>query len=176
MTPRKLKVLFVCVRNGTRSQMAEAFANTLCPDIAEASSAGLEPGTLNPLAVQVMQEVGIDISQAQCKSVIDLFKTGQRFDRVISVCDQTAAERCPLFPGLTVRLHWSFEDPSHTTGSADEVLKATREVRDALKKQIETWAEEERAGIVAEAALLEEKKLISGDSLGEDAELASKAY
>lgn len=143
MYSRKIKVLFVCIHNSARSQMAEAFLNDLCSDFAVASSAGLEPGVLNPVVVAAMQEIGIDISSARTKGVLDLFKAGEKFDRVITVCDKEAAERCPLFPGVTVRLNWSFEDPSKFTGTFDEKLAATRRVRDAIKQQIESWCKEE---------------------------------
>lgn len=143
MNERRLKVLFVCIHNSARSQMAEAWVNHLCPEYAVASSAGLEPGTLNPLAVEVMQEVGIDISRNPTKGVLDLFKAGEKYDRVITVCDAKAAERCPLFPGLTVRLNWSFEDPSKFQGTWEERLERTRRVRDAIRDQIEAWCTED---------------------------------
>ena len=150
MNARKLKVLFVCIRNSSRSQMAEAWANHLCRDIAEADSAGLEPGTLNPLVVEVMKEEGIDISGKSTKSVMDLFKTGHKYDRVISVCDQDSAERCPLFPGSTVRLHWNFEDPSRFEGTKVEKLNKTRAVRDEIRAQVLAWRQDESA-VLAQA-------------------------
>jgi arsenate reductase len=143
MNHRKLKVLFVCIHNSARSQMAEALANLHCSDFAEASSAGLEPGTLNPLAVEVLKEIGIDISGRPTRGVLDLFKTGHKYDRVITVCDQEAAERCPLFPGRTERLYWSFDDPSKFEGTWEEKLARTRDVREAIKAQILEWCESE---------------------------------
>lgn len=143
MQTRKLKVLFVCVHNSARSQMAEAWLNHLCPESAIASSAGLEPGTLNPLVVEVMREVGMDISKNPTKAVLDLFKSGNKYDRVITVCDAEAAERCPLFPGLTVRLNWTFPDPSKFEGTHEEKLEKTRAVRDAIRGAIEEWCERE---------------------------------
>ena len=97
MTDKK-RVLFVCVHNSARSQMAEAFLNTLAGDRFEAMSAGLEPGTLNPLVVEVMKEVGIDISRNQTKSAFDLFKKGELFSYVITVCDAASAESARFFP------------------------------------------------------------------------------
>ena len=91
------RVLFVCIHNSARSQMAEAFLNSLGGDRFEAMSAGLEPGVLNPLVVKVMQEAGIDISKNQTKSVFDLFDRGEAFAYVITVCDAARAEACPLF-------------------------------------------------------------------------------
>ena len=97
----KQRVLFVCIHNSARSQMAEAWMNHLCGDRYEAQSAGLEPGALNPLAVAVMKEVGIDISGKTTRSVFDVYKSGALFSYVITVCDESAAEACPIFPGPT---------------------------------------------------------------------------
>ncbi len=142
----KKRVLFVCVHNSARSQMAEAFLNALAGDRFEAMSAGLEPGTLNPLVVQVMKEAGIDISHNQTKSAFDLYKKGELFSYVITVCDAASAEICPLFPGLvTPRIHWSFADPSSFTGTYEEKLAQTRAVRDAIKTKIEEWLREVKA-------------------------------
>lgn len=136
----KTKVLFVCIHNSARSQMAEAFLNTLYGDRFEAMSAGLEPGVLNPYVVRAMQEVGIDISGASTKSVFDLYKAGKVYSYVITVCDREAAERCPIFPGVTRRLHWGFPDPSHAQGDDEEKMAMVRTVRDAIRRQIEEWA------------------------------------
>lgn len=139
---RKKKVLFVCIHNSARSQMAEAFLNQICPDEFEAQSAGLEPGKLNPIVVEAMREVDIDISGNTTKSVFDVFKSGQMFAYVITVCDEASAERCPIFPGVTTRLQWSFADPSSFRGSHDERLAGAREVRDAIRNKIEQWCAE----------------------------------
>jgi arsenate reductase len=136
----KKKVLFVCIHNSARSQMAEAFLNQICGSEFEAHSAGLEPGRLNPVVVGAMQEIGIDISGNPTKAVFDIIKSGQIFAYVITVCDETGAERCPIFPGVTTRLHWSFPDPSAFQGP--EKLARTREVRDAIKEKIEQWCAE----------------------------------
>ncbi len=139
---KKKKVLFVCIHNSARSQMAEAFLNKICGEEFEAHSAGIEPGKLNPIVVAAMQEVGIDISANKTKAVFDFIKSGQLFSHVITVCDETSAERCPIFPGVTTRLHWGFPDPSSFTGTHKEKLAKTREVRDTIKQQIEKWCEE----------------------------------
>ena len=136
----KKKVLFVCIHNSARSQMAEAFLNQICGDEFEAHSAGLEPGKLNPTVVEAMQEIGIDISGNQTKAVFDIIKSGQMFAYVITVCDEASAERCPIFPGVTTRLHWSFLDPSGFQGA--ERLAKTHAVRDAIKEKIEQWCAE----------------------------------
>ena len=138
----KKRVLFVCVHNSARSQMAEAFLNELCGEEFEAESAGLEPGRLNPVVVQAMREAGIDISGKPTKSVFDMVKSGKTFSYVISVCDGASAERCPIFPGVSKRIHWSFPDPSSLTGSPEEKLAQTRAVRDDIRERIETWRRE----------------------------------
>jgi arsenate reductase (thioredoxin) len=138
----KKKVLFVCIHNSARSQMAEAFLNSICPENFEAQSAGIEPGKLNPVVVQVMQEIGIDISGRPTKAVFDFIKRGEPFHYVITVCDETSAERCPIFPGVTTRLHWGFPDPSSFQGSPEEKLAFTRQVRDTIRAKIEGWCAE----------------------------------
>src|SRR5213592_4404095 len=138
----KKRVLFICVHNSARSQMAEAWLNHTCGEYFEAQSAGLEPGTLNPLAVQVMAEVGIDISNKKTQAVFDVFKSGQLFAYVITVCDETSAERCPIFPGVAKRLHWSFPDPAALSGTRDERVAGTRKIRDQIRARIEMWCDE----------------------------------
>jgi arsenate reductase len=135
----KRSVLFICVQNGARSQMAEAFLNDLCPNDFSAESAGLEPGTLNPLAVAAMREIGIDISSKTTKGVFDLFKAGRLYAYVITVCDETSAERCPIFPGQAQRLHWSFADPAHVPGAWEERMAQTRVIRDEIRAKITAW-------------------------------------
>jgi len=135
----KKKVLFICVHNSARSQMAEAFLKQIAGDRFEVESAGLEPGNLNPLAVEVMKEAGIDISQNKTKSVFDFYKQGKQYDYVITVCDESQAKGCPVFPGKGERLHWGFDDPSGFTGSHEEKLSKTRIVRDAIRDKIKKW-------------------------------------
>ena len=141
----KKRVLFVCVHNSARSQMAEAFLNSLAGDTFEAMSAGLEPGVINPLVVEVMKEIGIDISHNKTKSAFDLYKKGELFSYVIAVCDAASAEMCPLFPGLLVKqMNWSFDDPSAFTGTHEEKLAKMRILRDPIKVKIEGWLQEVR--------------------------------
>lgn len=135
----KIKILFVCVHNSARSQMAEAFMNSLGGEKFSAESAGLEPGTLNPAVVEVMKEIGIDISGNKTKDVFDFFKMGKSFRYVITVCDESNGERCPIFPGITKKLHWSFEDPSSFKGTKEEILKKTRQVREQIKSVIQEF-------------------------------------
>ncbi|KPJ58831.1 MAG: arsenate reductase [Latescibacteria bacterium DG_63] len=136
---KKIKVLFVCEHNSARSQMAEAFLNSIAGDKYEAYSAGLEPGTLNPLAIEAMKEVGIDISKKKTKSVFDFYKRGEFFSYVITVCDPASAQRCPVFPGTVSRMNWNFDDPSAFEGSQLERLAETRKVRDAIKVRVEEF-------------------------------------
>lgn len=137
----KTKVLFICVHNSARSPMAEAFLNTLAGDRFYAESSGFEPGILNPYVIQVMKESGIDISNNKIDSVFDFFKEGRIYDYVITVCDTAKAEQCPIFPGLALRLNWSFANPADFTGTDDQILAETRKVRDQIKVKIEKFTE-----------------------------------
>ncbi|MDQ3199033.1 MAG: arsenate reductase ArsC [Verrucomicrobiota bacterium] len=138
----KTKVLFICIHNSARSQMAEAWLNYTCGDFFEAQSAGLEEGTLNPLVVDAMAEVEVDISRKGTQMVFDVWKSGTLFAYVITVCDAASAEKCPIFPGPANRLHWGFPDPSALTGSREEKLIKVREIRDEIRQKIEAWCEE----------------------------------
>lgn len=135
----KKRVLFVCVHNSARSQMAEGFLKQIGGDEFEVESAGLEPGTLNPIVVEAMKEVGIDISQNKSKSVFDFYKQGKHYNYVITVCDESQSGHCPIFPGATEILHWSFADPSGFTGSREEKLSKTREIRNQIETKIKDW-------------------------------------
>jgi arsenate reductase len=141
----KKKLLFICVHNSARSQMAAALLNKRCGEFFEAQSAGLEPGTLNPLAVEVLREMDIDISKNKTQAVFDVFKSGELFAYVITVCDESEAKGCPVFPGVTTRLHWSFPDPSKFPGSLEEKLEQTRKVRDKIENQIGRFCAEHRS-------------------------------
>jgi arsenate reductase len=133
------KVLFVCVHNSARSQMAEELLRKIAGDRFEVESAGLEPGTLSPYAVAALKEEGIDISGKKTVSAFDLLKQGRYFTYVITVCDGASAETCPIFPGCRERFHWSFPDPSKFTGTDEEIMKQVREVRDQIKEKIAEW-------------------------------------
>ena len=139
----KKRVLFLCIHNSARSQMAAAFLKQAAGDRFEVESAGLEPGKLNPLVVTAMKQIGIDISRNETQSVFDLFKSGQRFQYAISVCDEASAERCPIFPGVTTRLNWSFADPSTFTGSDSDRLKQVVAVREEIRSKVEVFLNEE---------------------------------
>ena len=128
-----LKVLFLCTENACRSQMAEGLVNHDLAGQVKASSAGVRPSRVNPRAIQVMAELGIDISQHHAKSVDDL--GGEAFDLVITVCDQ-AQQQCPIFPGDTEVMHVGFPDPAAATGPEAEILARFREVRDGLRERL----------------------------------------
>jgi len=122
--------------------MAEALLNHLYGDRFQAESAGLEPGRLNPLAVAAMKDMGIDISKKQTRDVFDLYKTGKRYSYVVTVCDESSGEHCPLFPGVTKTLHWNFDDPASFTGPEEEKLRRTIQVRDQIKAKLQAWVHE----------------------------------
>ena len=124
----KKKVLFICTHNSARSQMAEGILRALYPERYEAYSAGIEPSEINPHALKVMEETGIDISHHRAKSIQE-FRDGM-FDFVVTVCDQ-AKESCPFFPGRMI-IHKSFPDPSQLKGSEMEILEGFREIRDEI--------------------------------------------
>lgn len=134
MPSGKPKILFLCTGNSARSQMAEGYLRHVAGDRFEAISAGIEPKGLNPLAVQAMEEIGIDISRQTSKDVAKLL--GQSIPYVVTVCDN-ARERCPIFPRTYKFLHWSFDDPAAATGSPDERLAVFRRVRDEITKRID---------------------------------------
>jgi arsenate reductase len=129
----RFKVLFLCTENACRSQMAEGLVNHYLGDKVKAFSAGVKPTRVNPRAVRVMAELGIDLSRHYAKSVEDL--AGERFDLVITVCDQ-AREQCPLFPGDTEVMHVGFPDPARAEGTEAEVMDAFREGREALRREL----------------------------------------
>lgn len=134
-----MRVLFVCVHNSARSQMAMTYLNSLGGKQFQAESAGLEPGSLNPLAVEAMAEDGYDISSNPVNSVFDFFRQGRQYDLVIKVCEQSAGQKCPIFPGAKWNLTWDFSDPSAFTGTRDEKLASTRLVRDNIKHRVEEF-------------------------------------
>jgi len=136
------KILFVCVENSCRSQMAEAFVNVMAPGRFQAFSAGIEPGRLNPIVVQAMQDIGIDMSSNKTKSVQDFIDAKQAFDYIITVCAAASGERCPVFSGQGTRIHMGFEDPSSLAGSDEEKLRRTSAIRDQIKNKIQRWLKE----------------------------------
>ncbi len=142
MSNEKTRVLFICVHNSARSQMAETFLNDLGGDRFHAESAGLEPGTLNPYVVKVMGELGYDISGNETSAVQDFYRQGRSYDAVVTVCSKEAAERCPIFLGKGKKFHWPFDDPSSFEGDEEEKLDFTRRVRDQIRARILEFIEE----------------------------------
>ncbi len=135
----KPRVLFLCTGNSARSQMAEAFLRYYAGDQFEVHSAGLEPKGINPLTIQVMNEIGFPMMEHTSKGV-DNYLGKVYFHYLITVCDK-AEKNCPtIWPGVNYRLHWSFEDPSAFVGSDEEKLARFREVRDQIEQKVQDWA------------------------------------
>ena len=130
------RVLFLCTHNSARSQMAEGFLRAMAGDRFEAGSAGTEKTSVNPLAIRVMAELGIDLGGHTSKLYADV--ASGAWDYLITVCDD-ANERCPWVPGSVKRLHWSFPDPSRATGSEEERLAVFRRVRDQIQERLTDW-------------------------------------
>ena len=122
--------------------MAEAFINEFAGNKIKAESAGLEPTELNPLVIEVMQEAGHDLSAKQSNSVFDYFKEGRLYNYVITLCGNSGFEQCPVFPGVTQRLHWPFPDPEKLEGTDSEKLSALRDIRDQISEKINRWIKE----------------------------------
>jgi arsenate reductase len=139
----KAKVLFLCTHNSARSQMAEGLLRHLAGDRFEAHSAGTEATYIRPLAIRAMDEIGVDISGQESKTLERYL--GKPFDYVITVCDD-ANEACPFFPGATNRLHWSLPDPSAAKGTEEERLEVFRSVRDALRDRVQAELVDGRGG------------------------------
>lgn len=132
----KTRVLFLCTHNSARSQMAEGFLRAMAGDRFEAQSAGTEKTSVNPLAIRVMAERGIDLGGHASKVYDGLMQ--ERWDYLVTVCDD-ANERCPFVPGSVKRLHWSFEDPSRARGTEEERLHVFRRVRDQIEQRLAEW-------------------------------------
>jgi arsenate reductase len=130
------RVLFLCTHNSARSQMAEALLRRLGGDRFAVASAGTEARGVHPLATRVMAEIGVDV-RGHTSKTLDRF-LGEAWDYVVTVCD-SANESCPVFPGATTRLHWSFDDPSAATGSGEQRLAVFRRVRDEIQARVEAW-------------------------------------
>ncbi|HEY8171884.1 MAG TPA: arsenate reductase ArsC [Dehalococcoidia bacterium] len=129
----KKRVLFLCTHNSARSQMAEGLLRKMAGDQFAVFSAGTEQTRVQPLAIEAMRESGIDITGHRSKTLDEL--AGENFDYVITVCDR-ANESCPIFPGSTERIHWSFDDPTAVTGTEEQKLRAFRTVRDAIQQRL----------------------------------------
>lgn len=140
------KVLFICVHNSARSQMAEEYLRKFAGDRFEVQSAGFEPTEINPLVIEVMQEEGIDLTGKPPQDAFELYKNGSIFNYVVTVCDDSVDKDCPIYPGMTHRLHLPFPDPSSFDGTHEEKIVKTREVREQIKKAIQEFIEWVRSG------------------------------
>jgi arsenate reductase len=138
----KKKVLFICIHNSARSQMAEEFLRLLGGETFEVESAGFEATEINPLVIQVMKEEGIDLSGKKTQNVFDLYKEQKFFGYVITVCNRAKESDCPIFPGNPARIHWDLENPEDFIGTEEEKLKLVRELRDKIKKLIQEFIHE----------------------------------
>ncbi len=135
----KKDVLFVCVSNSARSQMAEAYVKMLSDGKISAESAGYQPGVINPLVVEAMQEEGIDLHDKTTQSVFELFKKGNSYKAVVTVCYESEGGNCPIFPGMTHRLHLPFTDPATLEGTHDEKMAEVRKIRDDIKAMVQDF-------------------------------------
>ncbi len=135
----KKRIMFVCIHNSARSQMCEAFVKQYAPERFEEHTSGIEKGKLNPLVVNSMMEINISMEGQYAKSAKEYIDRNEEFDYIVTVCDESSAERCPTFPGKHVRLHWGFSDPSALMGSDEEKLQGIRPIRDAIQKRVKDW-------------------------------------
>ena len=135
----KIKVLFICIHNSARSQMAEEFLRLLGGENFEVESAGFEPTEVNPLVIQTMKEVGIDLTGKKTQGVFNLFKEGKFFGFVITVCSKANELDCPIFPGCPKRIHWDLENPEDFIGTEEEKVEMVRELRDKIKEKVQQF-------------------------------------
>lgn len=145
----KNNALFICVHNSARSQMAEAYVRLLSNGEIDVESAGFEPTEINPLVIEVMKEEGIDLANKKTQSVFDLFKQGKTYRFVVTVCGDSRGGQCPIFPGVTHRLHLPFPDPAALTGTDEEQLEKIRDIRDGIKKLMQdfvSWVKDGSSG------------------------------
>ncbi len=138
------RVLFVCIHNSGRSQMAEAFLNELGGPEFVAESAGVDPHPVNPEVVEVMKEVGHDLSDAESDNIVDFFRQGRLYEQVIDVCERGTEQDCPVFPGVRRTLHWPYPDPAALAGDESERLEALRGIRDQIRSRVDEWLETAR--------------------------------
>lgn len=135
----KIKVLFICVHNSGRSQMAEEYLKLLGEGRFEAESAGYYPTSVNPYVKKAMLEEGIDLTDKKTQSVFDLVRQSKFFGIIVTVCDRANEEECPVFPGVTKKLHWSLENPEDFTGTEEEIMEKVRQLRDKTKTLVKDF-------------------------------------
>jgi len=156
--------LFICVHNSARSQMAEEYVRLLSGGKITVESAGFKPTEINPLVIEAMKEEGIDLSGKKTQSVFELFKQGMTYRFVITVCDASEGGQCPIFPGMTHRLHLPFPDPSKLSGTPEEKLAKVREIRDAIKALMRDFVDWEKAGVKGQIGKVWERVDIQGET------------
>jgi arsenate reductase len=132
----KIRILFICIHNSGRSQIAETFLKAIGSEWFEVESAGFIPKPIDPYVIEVMKEVGYDLSNNTSDSVMQFFKEGRLYNYVITVCDESIENECPVFPGIARRLHWPFPDPKKVSGTNAEKLRKVRSIRDDIRRQI----------------------------------------
>jgi arsenate reductase len=140
----KKKVLFVCVHNSARSQIAEELMNKHGGELFEAESCGFAPTAINPLIVELMKEEGIDLSGKETKSVFNLFSRKNFYSYIITVCKRAEEKECPVFPGMVYRYHWDLENPEDYEGSHDEKMTQLRDLKDRIEKRVLDFIEEHK--------------------------------
>ncbi len=136
---KKIRILFVCVENSFRSQIAESIMKKKYSDKFEVESAGLEPGVINEWEIRVMSEYGIDISENKTNSVFDYYKEGRLYSYIITVCSKEEEERCPVFPGIRQRIHWGFDNPIDFSGTDKEKYENAIHLRNMIEKRIDNF-------------------------------------
>lgn len=154
---QKKDVLFICVHNSARSQMAEEYVRVLSDGRLTVESAGFEPTEVNSLVIEAMKEEGIDLSGKKTQGVFDLFKQGRTYRYVITVCDESEGGQCPIFPGMTHRLHLPFPDPAKLTGTHEVIMTEVRKIRDEIKRLMSDFVEWEKAGTKGQLGKVWEK-------------------
>ncbi|MDC7235130.1 MAG: arsenate reductase ArsC [Spirochaetales bacterium] len=135
----KAKVLFICVHNSARSQMAEEYLRKLGSQWFDTESAGLHPGEINPLVAEVLKEDGIDIYDKKTQSVKEVYERGEKFSHIITVCDRTIENDCPIYPQPAEKMYWSFPDPEKIEGDDEEKKLKITEIRDVIKMEIKQF-------------------------------------
>ncbi len=138
----KTRVLFICVHNSGRSQIAEEYLKRIAGDHFEVESAGLKPTNLHPLVQRVLEEDGFDLSDKKTRSAWDLFREGKLYKYVITVCDKAHEKDCPIFPKPYTQLNWPFPDPESFTGNDEEKLAQLRSLRDSIKMRVQEFVKE----------------------------------
>ncbi len=143
---KKERILVICVHNASRSQMADEYFRRFGGDLFEVESAGIKPGVLNPVVVELLREDGIDITGKKPQSVHELHAAGARYDYVFAVCDPETRDACPIFPAEKKRIHWPFPDPSKIEGDFQQKLEQVRPIQHDIRRMVQAFVDGYRAG------------------------------